>query len=125
MKRPLQHQIDELAQRVFKAALPPGWVHREQKPDYGIDYLVEVADERGKLTGLQFAVQLKGKKHLDRSKSHATVSVECKHLAYYTDQCRAPVFLFAVDVTNGDGYWCFLQKHMLEELNDWRSKRKI
>ena len=42
VKRPEQHEIDEAAQRIFRAALPLGWVLKEQKPDYAIDYVVEV-----------------------------------------------------------------------------------
>ena len=58
MKRPRSHEIDELAQRIFRVALPPEWIPREQKPDYGIDYTVDVY-EGGRPTGLPFGVQLK------------------------------------------------------------------
>src|SRR5271170_904788 len=87
MKRPQQHQIDQLAQNCFKGKLPPNWIPRDQKPDYGVDYLVEISD-KDILTGLQFGVQLKGKKRLEYSKTHVSISVEVKHLVYYVDQYR-------------------------------------
>jgi hypothetical protein len=127
MKRPKQHQIDELAQRVFRDALPAEWVAREQRPDYGIDYLVEIGKSE-KLTGLAFAVQLKGKKTLAHDgESILYQSLETRHLAYYLDKQRAPVFLVLVDVVTHEGYWLFLQRYALEHLKDvdWRRQTTV
>lgn len=58
--RPREHQLDSEAQKAFESALPPTFVPRQQSPDYGIDYTVEVFDDSGQATGLMFNVQLKG-----------------------------------------------------------------
>ena len=51
MKRHRTHQIDDLAQRVLRDALHPSWVLNEQHNDYGKDYLVEIGEDNGDLTG--------------------------------------------------------------------------
>jgi len=40
--RPKQHQIDERGQELFRRCLPNHWALREYKPDYGIDYDLEI-----------------------------------------------------------------------------------
>ena len=42
MKRSKSHQIDTQAQNILRSKLPADWVPREQHPDYGIDYEIEV-----------------------------------------------------------------------------------
>lgn len=41
-QRTEQHLIDQDAQAIFRAAVPRHWVVREYRPDYGIDFDVEV-----------------------------------------------------------------------------------
>jgi len=59
MKRPDQHITETRSQRIFENLIPVEWVIREIKPDYGIDYLIEVFSS-GISTGITFFVQLKG-----------------------------------------------------------------
>lgn len=59
MKRPTQHITETISHRIFEDLIPVEWVIREIKPDYGIDYLVEVF-KSGQSTGITFFVQLKG-----------------------------------------------------------------
>ncbi len=125
-KRPKAHQIAEKAEGIFKRTLPESWIIRGQSPDYGIDYVIEIVEGES-LTGLKFAVQLKGKKNLRKVGSNVCFSMETEHLAYYVDKERQPTFLVLIDVSNEVGYWIFLQKYMLYDLNvdDWRMKKTV
>ncbi len=64
MNKHRTHQIDDLAQRFLRDALPPTWVPNEQHRDYGKDYLVEIGEDNGDLTGSSFYVQLKGQEKM-------------------------------------------------------------
>jgi hypothetical protein len=44
-RRPQQHVIDSQAQDLFRSKLPSHWVVREYRPDYGIDFSVELFEE--------------------------------------------------------------------------------
>lgn len=126
MRRPKAHEIDELAQRVFQDAMPPGWVHRKQHPDYGVDYLVEIFKNE-KPTGIQFAVQLKGTQSLRLRKGVVRFPLETSHLVYYLDKVSPPVFLIVVDVAARCGYWLFTQAYALDKLHgrDWRRQKTV
>ncbi|MNT45801.1 hypothetical protein D3C72_1824020 [compost metagenome] len=41
-KRSFQHLIDQDGQQLLREKLPKHWVVREYRPDYGLDYAVEV-----------------------------------------------------------------------------------
>ena len=125
-KRPKTHQIAEKAEGIFKRTLPESWIPRGQSPDYGIDYVVEIVEGES-LTGLKFAVQLKGKKNLRKVGSNVCFSMGTEHLAYYVDKERQPIFLVLIDVSNEVGYWMFLQRHMLYDLDvgNWRQKKTV
>lgn len=127
MKRHRSHQIDQLAQQILHGALPPTWVLNEQSRDYAKDYLVEVGEEGGSLTGSSFYIQLKGQEQADFSAggSHAKYSLQSKYARYYLEQITdLPVFLVVVDVNQKAGWWLFLQP-ALEENQLWRKQGSI
>lgn len=128
MKRPKTHQIDEQAMRVFRDALPTPWVPTPQTPDYGKDYLVEIATGDD-LSGLIFFVQLKGEEKVKLSKDgkHVTFYLKTKHAKYYLDKVTVPVFLVVVDVTKKVGYWLFTQEYLRDKLTGqvWRRKASV
>ncbi len=127
MKRHRNHQIDELAQRFLRDTLPPTWVPNEQHRDYGKDYLVEIGDDNGELTGSSFYLQLKGQETATVSAdgSHVKFALESKYATYYSDKIKdLPVFLVVVDVTKKKGWWLFLQP-VLEADQTWRKKGSI
>lgn len=127
MERPLSHEIDELAQRVFRAALPAQWIVNEQRHDYGKDYVVELVTREGIVTGVTFFVQLKGQKHvrLIRGGDAISFSLETKHAEYYVDKLKdLPIFLVVVDVTKQLGWWLFLQERLKSD-EQWRSRSTL
>ena len=126
MKRGATHVMDTVAKQVFESRLSPDWVWRPQDPDYGIDYMVEIW-ENSAFTGLTFGVQLKGKESLSRSHGFLRVSFESDHLAHYLDKIRQPVFLVLVDRSRKCGYWIFLQRYVLSELEgkNWRGQKTV
>jgi len=126
IERPEQHQIEESAKRFFTSALPTEWVSRAQSPDYHVDYADEVGAS-GSLMGIQFGVQLKGKKKTSLARGRIAFPLETKDLVYYVDKRCDPIFLVVVDVTAGQGYWLFLQKYALEELagKTWRAQKHV
>ena len=119
-------EIDKKAQDIFNESLPPGWLIRKQDPDIHIDYFVEIA-ERSKPSGVVFGVQLKGASRPRYSKSHIKVAIKTKHLAYYLDKVKQPIFLITVDTTKRRGLWLFTQKWAKNELKErnWKNQKKI
>src|SRR4051794_22299563 len=112
MNKHRTHQIDELAQRVFRDALPATWVPNEQHKDYAKDYVVEIGEDDGDLTGSGFYVQLKGQEKVEFNADGTLVkfSLETQHAAYYLDKIKdLPVFLVVVDVNKKKGWFHFVQ----------------
>jgi hypothetical protein len=127
MNKHRSHQIDDLAQRFFCDSLPPTWVPNEQHKDYGKDYLVEIGEDNGDLTGSSFYVQLKGQEtaNFNADGSLVKYSLESKYASYYFDKIKdLPVFLVVVDVNEKKGWWLFLQP-VLEADPTWRKQDSI
>lgn len=71
-QRNAPHVIDQDAQFLLRSVLPKEWVLREYRPDYGIDFDVEVFAPTGEFDvfetlGEHFFVQLKGIRKADRA----------------------------------------------------------
>ena len=97
MKRPDQHIIETKSQRIFERLVPVEWVAREVKPDYGVDYLVEVF-KNGESTGKTFFVQLKGSDQ-DIEKDTFKKQFEVENLHYY-NSLALPVLIILVSVNS-------------------------
>ena len=127
MNKHRSHQIDNLAQQFLWSALPVTWVPNKQENDYAKDYLVEIGEENGDLTGSSFYVQLKGKERVDRTADGSQIKypLESKYATYYFDKVKdLPVFLVLVDVSRKRGWWLFLQP-ALEADQAWRDQKSI
>ncbi len=127
MQRHRTHQIDELAQRVLRDALPSTWVLNEQHNDYGKDYLVEIGEDDGRLTGSGFYLQLKGQEESTFSADGTLVkySLKSKYAKHYLDDIKdLPVLLVVVDVGLKKGWWVFLQSG-LDADQTWRNQDSI
>lgn len=59
-KRTRTHVLGEEAVAAIKGCFPPEWIVREEYPDYGVDLICEIVLGTS-VTGLRFAVQVKGK----------------------------------------------------------------
>src|SRR3972149_7879232 len=119
-------EIDRMAQDVFRSNIPPSWIIREQHPDIYVDYFVEIADSAGPC-GLIFGVQLKGTKAPRYSEKTIKISLKTKHLSYYLDKAKEPIFIVGVDVKIKQGYWLFIHEWSKNELQkrNWRNQKKI
>ena len=109
MHRPIQHVIDTKASCILRSVLPPEWTVTEIHPDYGKDYLVEIAESE-LMTGKLFIVQLKGTERLKiRKNGKVSFPLATKHLAYYNRCLPLPVFLVIVDANTGEAIYEFIQ----------------
>ena len=125
LERGTTHDIDEAAQRIFVPALPLHWIPNELKKDYGKDYHIEITErDSRKVTGKIIYVQLKGVDGADYRMDGRVVAHEMKlrHLTYFCDEVKMPVFLVVVDIKARKGYWLFLQEYLADK-KDWRSQK--
>ena len=123
---PTTREIDKKAQDIFNDSLPPGWLIRKQDPDIHIDYFVEIT-ERSRPSGVVFGVQLKGTNSPRYSGSLIKISFKTKHLSYYLDKVKQPVFIIVVDIRKRQGFWQFAQEWAKNELKsrNWKGQKKI
>lgn len=105
-------EIDQKALHRVADYFPPTWLRRKQDPDVHIDYMVEIV-ENGEPTGRHFGIQIKGTRQFKENTSPSH-SFKTKHLRYYIEKCRYPVFLFLVDVSKGNICWLFAQRSLRE-----------
>ncbi|RIK80608.1 MAG: hypothetical protein DCC68_10705 [Planctomycetota bacterium] len=127
MKRSQTHQIDETARQVFESALPTTWVCNSVQRDYGKDYVVEIGDADGALSGDSFYVQLKGSTRLKASRdgSHLAYPLKTKHAIYYLDKLKdLPIFLVLVDTKSRCAWWLFIQEALRHD-QTWRSRKTV
>ncbi|NOQ25360.1 MAG: DUF4365 domain-containing protein [Bacteroidales bacterium] len=104
MERPEQHITETKSQRIFERIVPFEWVCREIKPDYGVDYLVEIF-ENNKSTGKTFFVQLKGStQNIENNTFEKQFTTD--NLNYYKS-LSIPVLIVCVSVTSNQiwGIW--------------------
>lgn len=104
-------EINEAAKNLFNNSMPLAWLKREQNPDVHVDYSVELR-EKSEPTGKIFYVQLKGCENPKYTADYLKYSLKSKHLSYYQDRLKIPVFLMVFDIKNKKGYWVFLQKYL-------------
>jgi hypothetical protein len=90
-KRPASHIIDTAGVKILKNVLPEEWMVREYKPDYEIDFAVEVFDpmDDGVVTlGDHFFVHLKSHSNVKwiTKNVYAKYNVEKVPLTYKRDE---------------------------------------
>lgn len=128
MKRPIQHQIDTAARLVFQQSLPCSWIVRELKPDYGLDYEVEIVTGE-KPTGVTFCVQLKGTTSPKYINEVLTLDFEVDKLIYYFEKVHKPVFIVVADLKNNKCFWLFTQRYIQQILRRqkprWHTQKSV
>lgn len=112
MNRPEQHIIETKSQRIFENIIPPEWIIKEIKPDYGIDYIIEVFKDN-KSTGQIFFVQLKGS---DQKIENSTFKkqLDIEYLNYYSS-LALPVLLVLVSI-EWNLVWAIWANNILESI---------
>src|SRR5262245_19050167 len=102
--RPRSHQLESRSRLAFSQSLPPSWVFRDLTPDYGLDGLVEVFDDREAATGHLFFVQLTG---TDRTTMPLLVRLRRETLDYYAT-LALPVLLALFQAPRSALYACWV-----------------
>ncbi|HBS85261.1 MAG: hypothetical protein A2W91_15760 [Bacteroidetes bacterium GWF2_38_335] len=110
LKRPEQHIIETKSQRIFANIVPDEWVAREIKPDYGVDYLMEIF-KNGQSTGKTFFVQLKGSSQVIENDTFKK-QFEVANLDYYAS-LSLPVLIVCVSVTT-EKVWCLWSNNLID-----------
>jgi hypothetical protein len=111
MKRPDQHITETKSQRLFERIVPVEWVCREIKPDYGVDYLVEIF-ENNESTGRTFFVQLKGStQEIEDNTFEKQITTD--NLRYY-NSLALPVIIICVSVTT-EQIWGIWANKLIEQ----------
>jgi hypothetical protein len=59
-QRSQQHLIDQQGEELLRSRLPSHWIMREYRPDYGLDFAIEVFKPRGASTGRPVAYETLG-----------------------------------------------------------------
>ncbi|MHA8053908.1 DUF4365 domain-containing protein [Aquirufa sp. OSTEICH-129A] len=113
MKRPTQHITETISHRIFEDLIPVEWVIREIKPDYGIDYLVEVF-KSGQSTGITFFVQLKGSEQEIKNDTFEK-QFGVNNLKYYAS-LALPVLIMCVSTTTKQSWGIWANK-LIKSLN--------
>lgn len=113
MKRPEQHITETKSQRIFEKIVPVEWVCREIKPDYGVDYLVEVF-ENNQSTGKTFFVQLKGSTQEIKDDTFEK-QITTDNLKYY-NSLALPVIIICVSVET-EQIWGIWANKLIEQKN--------
>lgn len=118
-------EINKIAQNIFHDSIPPAWLIRGQEPDYHIDYFVEIADKKGP-TGTVFGIQLKGTASPKYAKNHIKLFMKTKHISYYLDKVKQPIFIIIIDIINKIGYYSFIQEWLNGPINkNWRNAKTM
>ena len=105
--KPEAHDIDAAGGRLLREALEPlGWVVNAVERDYGIDYNVQVFEDKSP-TGIWFHVQLKSSASSAYSADRSFVSQEVTidHARHYALEMREAVFVIHADVESRSLYW--------------------
>jgi len=127
MKRPSEHVKEEISSRILESKIPPEWILREIKPDYGIDKSLEIV-ENGVVTGKEILIQLKGTNVPNFNKEYFNFRLKTYQLKYY-EKRDIPVVLIVVDIKNEICYWIFLQQYIFDTLNikkpSWKKQKTV
>jgi hypothetical protein len=107
------YKVEAASELIFRQwLLQEKWLPRAEKPDFFIDFSIEVVRE-GEPTSEIFRAQLKGRSLSRRERNERKERFETKHLLYYLS-CDQPVFLFLLDHETREGYWVFAQQYIRE-----------
>jgi uncharacterized protein DUF4365 len=105
--KPEEHEINRAGKRLLREVLEPlRWVVNDVQEDYGIDWNVQVFDNKSP-TGAWFHVHLKSSASSDYAVDHSFASQELSigYARHFALEMREPVLLIHVDVTSKRIFW--------------------
>ena len=129
MKRPKEHVISSISERILLDKLPSNWILRTiDPPDYGLDKSLEIV-EGDVVTGKEILIQLKGTGSPKyRSSGFLSHSMKVENLKYYKER-DAPVLLIVVDINSEICYWSFIQQYIFNFLDvkhpEWIEQKTV
>lgn len=125
MKRTKKHVLETESRRALENLLPPEWIFRTKRPDYGIDIEIEIVEDE-ELTNKVLWVQLKATE--DVRKGKISYKIKTSHLKYY-EGCRLPVLILLWTKSENEFYYLFTQKYIREKLSvknpSWRKQKTV
>ncbi|MBU2600653.1 MAG: DUF4365 domain-containing protein [Actinobacteria bacterium] len=84
--------------------VPTSWILRQQHPDYGVDFVVQLAHS-GQVSGVEFDVQLKGTSSPRYVGGKLALRMETAHLKHFAYGRSRPVAIVVVDTRNDTVLW--------------------
>jgi DNA-binding ferritin-like protein (Dps family) len=115
------HLMEERSERILKSFLDP-WIVAKIEPDYGIDYLVTVAEENSKVTPMEFYVQLKSMKKVKKN----SYQYDKEHLTYFSGHLK-PIFLVLCNLETDKLFWINIRGKISEiekRKPDWKNSKQ-
>ena len=106
-QRPTSHVVGDQAVRFFIASCPSEWAISQIAPDYGLDLRVELVRD-GRVTGNEFAVQVKGKNRLQPSSAGVVVAVKQSTVNYWLGK-MCPVMIVAASIMHSRLWFGWLE----------------
>jgi hypothetical protein len=112
-------EIDQRARKCLTQALPDEWSLSPPTDDLGLDYWVQIS-YRGKPTGLNFFIQLKGTTTLSSPGGQVCYSLRSDRIVQYL-MCSSPVLFVVCKVHGGSprhdvAYFCWIRDYVRQEI---------
>jgi len=125
-KRTRAHVLETRSRQHVESIFPTEWVCRRVGNDYGLDMRVEIVTGES-VSGLEFAVQLKGTDHLRTSGEDVLHSCKVSTAHYFLHRPE-PVMYVVYDAQEDTAYWLWVQPY-LRGLDDaspgWRDRKEV
>jgi len=125
-KRTRAHVLETLSRQHVESIFPPEWVPRRVEDDYGLDMRVEIVTGE-EVSGLEFAVQLKGTDHLKTSGDDVLHSCKVSTANYFLHRLE-PVMYVVYDAQEDTAYWLWVQPylHILDNTRPgWHDRKTV
>lgn len=106
-KRVPQHISETTSYKIFSNSIPDNWIIRGvTERDYGIDFYLELVNNKNELTGDLILIQLKSKKEIKWNKEgHYYLSNTKFSTSHYWYRFPIPVFVFLVDLKTKECFY--------------------
>ncbi|GAA4824796.1 DUF4365 domain-containing protein [Algivirga pacifica] len=106
--RPRQHVLETESINKLRNSIPTEWVIQSLEHDYGIDNLIEIANNDGYLDGTSFAIQLKATDSLFENRDNVSVRMNTSTLNYLKNRLELVMIILYVS-TEQESYWIWLR----------------